>query len=129
MSAPRGFGLTEVMLSSALLAIGMAASLSVIRNLEDSYAHQRLLTQALNLSEQTMEGLLVQYADSSQLTPNTTHTGPGYDQTGKPGGTFFTVTWTVNAGVPIADTREIVLTVRWSERSGQKSLVLRTVRT
>lgn len=124
----RGFGLIEVMISASILAIGMSGIISLYSNLQDNYKHQRLLAQALHIAEATMEDLLVRYADDADLVAGA-HTGPSYAINGKPGGTFFATSWAVADGVPFAGTRQITLTVTWTENTRTKTFVLRTVRT
>lgn len=126
--SPLGFGLIEVMVSAALLAIGMAGTSSLVANLQDNYKHQRLVSQGLHIAEATMEELLVRYADDSELAAGP-HTGSSYGITGAPGGTYFAVGWVVTDAVPFAGTREIVVTISWSERGRPKQLAIRTVRT
>jgi prepilin-type N-terminal cleavage/methylation domain-containing protein len=121
----RGFGLIEVMISAALLAIGMAGIVSLFSNLEENYKHQRLVATALHIAEATMEDLLVRYADDAEISQGA-HTGPSFALNGAPGGTFFQSSWQVNDGVPFSGVREVVVTVAWTERGVPKRLSLRT---
>ena len=127
--SPKGFGLIEAMISAAMLAVAMTGMLSLITSLNNTYDHERMMTQALHIGEAQMEGLLVLYATDPLLTTGAAHPGPSFTVDGSPGGTFFTTSWTLNGSVPIAGCREIVLTVAWLERGVIKTFVLRTVRT
>ena len=122
------FSLIEVMASSAILAVGMAAVLSLFSNLTQGYSHQRQQVQALHIAEATMEDLLLRYSDDIDLDVGT-HSGPGYAFDGSPGGTFFATRWQVSTGVPIVGAREVLVTVTWTEQGVTKSSALRTVRT
>jgi hypothetical protein len=124
----RAFGLLEVMVSAGLLAVGMAAIMSLVSNLEDNYRHQRIVAQALHIGEATLEDLLVRYADDADLTIGA-HTGPGFTAGGKPGGIFFATSWNVVDGVPFAGTREVTVTIQWNENGIVKQMKLTTVRT
>jgi Tfp pilus assembly protein PilV len=126
--APRGFGLIEAMISAAILAVGLSGILQLFGHLNDQQTHQRLLVQALHVGEATMEGLLLRYADDPELEEGN-HAGPGYGADGLPGGSFFSTEWRVEDGVPITGTRQLTVTVRWTERGVAKTFSLRTVRT
>lgn len=127
----RAFGLIEVMFSAALLAAAMTATLSTILTLDAVYAHERLLTNALHVGEATMEGLLLRYGDDPQLaaTNGTPRAGPSFGINGLPGGTFFSTSWEVVLGVPIAGTREVTVIVTWTERGKVKKFRLTSART
>lgn len=124
----RGLSLIETLVSSAILSLGLSAVLLLFGSLNDGHTHQRLLVQALHVGESTMEGLLVRYADDTALGPGH-HAGPSFGVDGQVGGAFFTTEWDVTEGVPIAGSRDLVVTVRWTERGVAKSFALRTVRT
>ena len=124
----RGFGLIEVMMSAVILGVGMTGILSLSANLQDNYHHQKLLVQALHIAESSMEDLLVRYADDPDLTSGN-HTGARFGINGKVGGTFYTTSWRVTEGVPFTGTRQIILTVSWSEKTRSKVVRLTTVRT
>ncbi len=124
----RAFSLVEVMASSAILALGMAAVVSLFANLTFAYSHQRMQVQALHVGEGVLEDLLLRYANDNDLKPGP-HIGPGFNVDGTPGGTFYTTSWSVTAGVPIPNAREVVVTVSWSEQGISKAFSLRTVRT
>lgn len=126
--APRGFGLIEAMISAAILAVGLAGMLQLFGHLNDQQTHQRLVVQALHVGEATMEGLLLRYADDPELEEGS-HPGPGFGADGLPGGSFFSTRWLVEDGVPIAGTRQLTVTVSWTERGVTKAFSLRTVRT
>ena len=125
---PRGFGLIEVMISAAILAVGMSGIISLYSSLQDNYKHQRLLSQSLHIAEGTMEDLLVRYADDVALEAGS-HTGPSFAISGKPGGTFFSTSWVVTDGVPFSGARQITVTVAWTENGRARSFNLKTVRT
>lgn len=127
-SRPRGFGLIEAMISASILAVGLSGILQLFGHLNDQQTHQRLLVQALHVGEATMEGLLLRYADDTELEEGN-HSGPGYGADGLPGGSFYSTDWLVEDGVPITGTRQLTVTVRWSERGVAKTFSLRTVRT
>lgn len=127
--AALGFSLIEVLISMSLLAVGMTAIATTYGMLADSAEHERRVTHALHVGEATIEELLVRYAADNDLTQGTHSGGPSYTAEGVPGGSFFTTSWEVSTGVPIANARQIRVTVTWHERTGTKTLSLVTVRT
>jgi hypothetical protein len=125
----KGFGLIEVMSSAAMLALVMAGAAQAASTLQGAAAHQRYVAQALHIAERQTEDLLVRYATDADLTEGT-HTGSGYTSRGvESSAPFFTTSWFVDEGVPLAGTRTLAFTVTWSERGSAKSLTLRTIRT
>jgi hypothetical protein len=127
----RGFGLLEVMISGSILLIGIAAVVTTINTIERQYQHQRYITTAVHIAEGTLEELIGRWPSDPELVANTLFHGPEFDPRGllvPPGMGLFTTEWIVAAGVPIATTREVRVTVRWNEDGVDKWFTLRGVR-
>jgi Prokaryotic N-terminal methylation motif len=127
----RGFSMLEVLISGAVLLIAITGYVQLFRQVEMTYQHQRLMTQALHVAEARVEELLILYADDPWLAPGITHAGPGFDRTGKPvsASPTFTTSWIVTGGVPLPGTRKVEVTVTWQERGETRTFTLSTVRT
>jgi Prokaryotic N-terminal methylation motif len=127
----RGFGLLEVMISGSILLVGVAAVVTTVNLIERQYAHQRYVTNAIHVAEGTLEELLGRWPTDPELVPAVVFFGSEYDSRGlvtAPGTGFFTTEWVVTAGVPIATTREVRVTVRWFEEGVPRQFQLRGVR-
>lgn len=127
--APRAFGLLEVMVSGALLLIGLAGVVQFAGHAEKMTGHQQNVVGAVHVAETTLETLLLLYPDDRRLADGA-HAGPHFDKVGNPGGSaMFSTSWTVQAGVPLPGARTIEVVVSWTERAIPKTVKLRTIRT
>lgn len=125
----QGFTLIEVMVAAAIFAIGTSASLAGISTAYKQYAHQRHMTNAINVAEGVMESLLLAYGTDARIGVGS-H-GPLYFseegvQTASP--SAYQVTWAVIADQPIAGMRQIDTRVGWIEPAGRRSIAFTTVR-
>lgn len=141
----RGFSLLEVMISSAILLIGITALVMGVHVAIGQHAHNRKLAQALIVAEKRMEAVLLLFPTSSDLRDGR-HPEAGFEffsEVGRPVlvpattapndvpgfRLFFTVTPSAisEGDDPIVGLR-VELTVRWNENLGERQLVLRTAR-
>jgi prepilin-type N-terminal cleavage/methylation domain-containing protein len=131
----RGFSLIEVMISSVLLSIGLAAIATAFSSAASLEGHQERVTVGMHLAEARVEELLVAYPSDASLNAGThgpvlftrsaTLTTSAVTGANAPA---YTVTWTIDAG-PIARTRRVVVDVAWTESSGAQHVSLTTHRT
>lgn len=125
----RGFSLIEVIISAAMLGIGLAAVMTAYGNASNLGAHQARVTTAMHLAEAELERDLLLYPDADELKA-VAHPPQHFDVDGVPtaGASFYALTRAVAAG-PIPKTRRITVTVSWSEPTGAQTLTLSTHRT
>ncbi len=78
MNAPRGFGLIEVMVSMAVLAIGIAVSIPMLAVGLDQGAEGRKVTSAQLLGTQVLERLRTEIRYDAEPTGGSLAGGPGF---------------------------------------------------
>jgi prepilin-type N-terminal cleavage/methylation domain-containing protein len=140
----RGFTLLEVMAAGAILAIGLAASLSAYGTGMVLFEHQRHTTHGLHLAEGKLEELLLRPSSDLELQVGTTFGPEWFDANG-----FATagagcveatsgappvdedcryrVTWQVTAGL-VPRIRVVTVTTAWNERDQERTMSLSTQR-
>jgi Tfp pilus assembly protein PilV len=124
----RGFGLLEVLVSGAILAVGLAGIVQFAAQANAALAHQRHVTVASHVAERQIEALLTLYADDSRLSHGA-HTGGTFNAAGAPGAGPYAVSWNVENGTPLPGARRVTVTVTWTESTGTKTTTMRTIRT
>jgi len=144
-STTRAFSLLEVMISSAILLIGITSLVMGVHVAIGQHTHNRKLAQALIVAEKRMEAVLLLFPTSSDLRDGR-HPETGFeffDEAGwpvvVPASTDpedvpgFRLSYTVTPSAisegedPIIGLR-VELTVLWNETMGERQLVLRTAR-
>ena len=123
-----GFTLVEVMVSGAILTIGISGIITGLLATNTTSIHQRKMTQAIHIAEATMETLLIKSKTSADLTTGN-HSGPSYNELAlqQSGGTFSTE-WDIIQDAPISNMMQMEVTVTWPERLGPKSISFTTIR-
>lgn len=126
----RGFSIIEVLVSAAIAAVAISASLQGLVSMRQVNASHIARTTAMLLAEDQIEELLVRFRDDADLGTGTW--GPlTYDRDGMPtaGTPYFTTTWTVEENVPVDGVRRITVTVRWTKLGKAEEFSLQTERT
>ncbi|MBM4282151.1 MAG: hypothetical protein FJ137_15800 [Deltaproteobacteria bacterium] len=124
----RGFAMTEVLISAAILITGITVAVEVQAMMSRSAAAQRRFVTANEVAEQTLERLLVLFAGSASLRPGL-HDGPSYDIGGVPAADgIFTTSWTVVGDTPVLGVRRVTVEVRWRDFGRDRQVVLTTFR-
>lgn len=143
-TTPRGFTLVEVMAAGAILAIGLAATLTAWGNGVALFEHQRHTTHGLHLSEAKLEELLMRVSSDPELQVGTVFgpewfTAEGFASngvgcpatpTGVPPSTpgcRYRVTWEASPG-GVAKVRVLSVRAAWNERGAERSITLSTQR-
>lgn len=127
--SPRGFTLIEVMVASAILLVGIAAVVSALSISTRTAAHQRHVTQALHVTENLMEGLLL--ANAGHATLDTGDHGPRwFNDVGEEtdAASTYEVRWSVEANKPIEGMKRLTVTTRWKEEARERAVSLTTDR-
>jgi Tfp pilus assembly protein PilV len=123
---PKGYMMVEALISIAIFAIGFLAVATLVFSATRNNTNGNLLTQANMLARQQME-LLKSTPDITTL-PKTLQTfsdGP-WDGNGNPGG-IYTRSWTIQDALGFNTSREIQVTVNWTWRGQDRSVVLTTL--
>jgi prepilin-type N-terminal cleavage/methylation domain-containing protein len=140
----RAFTLIEVMAAGAILAIGLAATLTAWGNGMALFEHQRHTTHGLHLAEAKLEELLMRVSSDPELQVGTvfgpewfTAEGLGSNGVGCPTttggvppstpGCRYRVTWEASPG-GVAKVRVVSVKASWNERGVERSIILNTQR-
>jgi len=121
---PRGYMMIEALVSIAIFSIGFLAVATLVFSTTRNNTNGNLLTQANMLARQQMEQLK-STSDITTLTTGTFSDGP-LDGNGNAGG-IYTRTWTIQDPLGFDTSREIQVTVNWSWRGQDRSIVLTTL--
>lgn len=123
---PNGYMLMEALISIAIFAVGFLAVATLVFSATRNNTNGNLLTQANMLARQKLEQLK-NTADITTLpaTLTTFSDGP-LDGSGNPGG-IYTRTWTIQDALTYNTSREIQVTVNWTWRGQNRSVVLSTL--
>ena len=117
-----GFTLIEVLIAMAILAIGMMAVISMQLSAAKNNTKGDLITQATLLAKQKMEEL----KSVSSVSTLTDGSENDIDQSGASGG-IFDRSWTITNPLGGSSTRQLAVTVVWSNRGISSSVVLRSI--
>ena len=121
---PKGYMMIEALVSIAIFAVGFLAVATLVFSATRNNTNGNLLTQANMLARQQMEQLK-STPDITTLPTGTFNDGP-LDGNGNPGG-IYKRTWTIQDALGFNTSREIQVTVNWSWRGQDRSIVLTTL--
>ncbi len=127
----QAFSLLEVLVAGALFLTTLSGVLTAIGTMSGVEEHQRRMTVATALGEQSMEELLLRWSGhpdidvgntrsrfyTSKAVPSTSSTPDGYE-----------VSWTISRVDKIQNLKNIVLQVIWTESTGEKDITYFTYR-
>jgi prepilin-type N-terminal cleavage/methylation domain-containing protein len=109
-SSEAGFTFIEMLQALTLSAIGLLALSSLTMGTIHANAKARRMTTAATLAQAKMEEIRnLPFASIVEDSDQVTDSGVSYSRT-----------WTVCVNCPIAGTREVTLTVQWSDRGTQR---------
>lgn len=115
-SREAGFTFIEMLQALTLSAIGLLALSSLTLGTIHANAKARRMTTAATLAQDKMEQIRnLPYASIVEGSDEVTDSGVSYSRI-----------WTVCVNCPIDGTREVTLTVRWSDQ-GAQSIKLETI--
>ena len=112
-----GFTLVEVLVALTIFAIALLGLVSLLTTTIQANAQARRMTAATNLAQDRLEEIrnmayaaITSGSDSGQLT-----------ETGGTGGTgaIYTRSWTV-AGGPAPNTKQVTVTVTWTDQTSRQ---------
>lgn len=122
----KGYMMIEALVSIAIFAIGFLAVATLVFSTTRNNTNGNLLTQANMLARQQMEELKSTPNITTLPTALTTFSDGPLDGNGNPGG-IYTRTWTIQDALGFNTSREIQVTVNWSRRGQNRSIVLTTL--
>ena len=123
LKSPKGYMMIEALVSIAIFAIGFLAVATLVFSTTRNNTNGNLLTQANMLARQQMEQLKSTSDITTLPTELTTFSDGPLDENGNPGG-IYTRTWTIQDALGFNTSREIQVTVNWSWRGRDRSVVL-----
>ena len=123
---PKGYMLMEALISIAIFTIGFLAVAALVISVSRNNTSGNQLTEANMLAREQLEQL--KSASDITLLPAdlTTFSDGPMDGNGNPGG-IYTRTWTIQDALGFNTSREIEVTVNWTNRGRNRSVVLRTI--
>lgn len=123
---PNGYMLVEALISIAIFSVGFLAVAALVLSVSRNNISGNQLTEANMLAREQLE----QLKSTSDITllpadAATFSDGP-MDGNGNPGG-IYTRTWTIQDALGFNTSREIKVTVNWTSRGRNRSVVLSTI--
>ena len=123
---PNGYMLVEALISIAIFSVGFLAVAALVLSVSRNNISGNQLTEANMLAREQLE----QLKSNSDITllpaDSTTFSDGPMDGNGNPGG-IYTRTWTIQDALGFNTSREIKVTVNWTSRSRNRSVVLSTI--
>jgi type II secretory pathway pseudopilin PulG len=123
---PKGYMLVEALISIAIFSVGFLAVAMLVLSVSRNNTSGNQLTEANMLARERLE----QLKNTSDITllPSdlTTFSDGPMDGNGNPGG-IYTRTWTIQDALDFNTSREIKVTVSWTSRGRNLSVVLSTI--
>ena len=123
---PKGYMLVEALIAIAIFSVGFLAVAALVLSVSRNNTNGNELTVANMLAREQLE----QIKNTSDITLlpadlMTFSDGP-MDGNGNPGG-IYTRTWTIQDTLGYNTSREIKVTVNWTRRGRNRSVVLNTI--
>ena len=122
----KGYMLMEALISIAIFAIGFLAVATLVFSATRNNTNGNLLTQANMLARKQLEQLKSTPDITTLPAALTTFSDGPWDGSGNPGG-IYTRTWTIQDALGFNTSREIQVTVNWTRRGQNRSIVLSTL--
>ena len=118
-----GYMLVEALMAIAIFSVGFLAVAALVFSVTRNNTSGNHITEANMLARERME-LLKNTPDITDLPETlTTFTDGPMDANGNPGGIYM-LTWTIEDKMGFNTSREIRLTVNWTKRGQNRSVVL-----
>lgn len=122
----KGYMLIEALISIAIFSIGFLAVATMVFSATRNNTRGNILTQANMLARQQLEQLKNTPDITTLPSALTTNTESGLDANGDPGG-IYTRTTTIEDTLGFNTSRAVEVTVSWTRRGQNRSVVLRTI--
>jgi len=122
----KGYLLIEALISMAIFAIGFLAVGTMVIYTTRNNTRSNIMTQATLLATQTLENFKSTPDITSLAIGENVNDGAPVDANGSPGG-IFTRSWSIRDDIGYNTSREIEVTVSWTRRKQQRTIVLTTI--
>ena len=122
----KGYMLVEALIAIAIFAVGFLAIATLVMSVTRNNTSGNLLTQANMLARERLEQLKNTPDITALPAALTTFSDGPMDGNGNPGG-IYTRTWTIQDTLGFDTSREITVTVNWTRRGRDRSVVLSTI--
>ena len=122
----KGYMLVESLIAIAIFAVGFLAIATLVLSVTHNNTSGNLLTQANMLARERLEQLKNTPDITTLPAALTTFSDGPLDGNGNPGG-IYTRTWTIQDVLGFNTSREIIVTVNWTLRGQNRSVVLSTI--
>ena len=122
----KGYMLIEALMAIAIFSIGFLAVATMVLSATRNNTRGNILTQANMLARQSMEELKNTPDITMLPSEPTTSTESGIDANGDSGG-IYTRTTTIEDTLGFNTSRAVEVTVSWTRRGQNRSVVLRTI--
>lgn len=123
---PKGYMLVEALISIAIFSVGFLAVATLVLSVSRNNTTGNQVTEANMLAREQLERLK-NTPDISLLPADLTTFSDGpMDGNGNPGG-IYSRTWTIQDALEFNTSREIKVTVSWTSRGRNRSVVLSTI--
>ena len=123
---PKGYMLIEALISIAIFSIGFLAVATMVLSATRNNTTGNILTQANMLARQRLEQLKNTPDITTLPSDLTTTTESGIKANGDPGGIYTRIT-TIEDALGFNTSRAVEVTVTWTRRGQNRSVVLRTI--
>jgi Tfp pilus assembly protein PilV len=122
----KGYMLIEALMAIAIFSIGFLAVATMVLSATRNNTKGNILTQANMLARQQLEQVKNTPDITILPTEPTTTTESGINANGDPGG-IYTRTTTIEDTLKYNTSRAVEVTVSWTRRGQNRSVVLRTI--
>lgn len=118
--------LVEALISIAIFSVGFLAVATLVLSVSRNNTSGNQLTEANMLAKAKLETLKAENIESIELQAGNYADPSPINANGDPGG-IYTRTWTIQDALGWNTSREIKVTVNWTSRGRNRSIVLSTI--
>ncbi|MGD8345503.1 MAG: hypothetical protein PVI38_00525 [Desulfobacterales bacterium] len=122
----KGYMLVEALISIAIFSVGFLAVATLVLSVSRNNTSGNQLTEANMLAKAKLETLKAENIESIELQAGNYADPSPINANGDPGG-IYTRTWTIQDALGWNTSREIKVTVNWTSRGRNRSIVLSTI--
>jgi Tfp pilus assembly protein PilV len=122
----KGYMLVEALISIAIFSVGFLAVATLVLSVSRNNTSGNQLTEANMLAKAKLETLKAENIESIELQAGNYADPSPINANGDPGG-IYTRTWTIQDALDFNTSREIKVTVSWTSRGRNLSVVLSTI--